>query len=210
MLLTSFLNDLLTTGSVTLAGRPQPFEVADLRAAEARLGAYHTQDALEMPGNAPPFEAAAASWAVRYLYHAIQLALVRELDEAVIQQQLADFPGTVTPEVIYSVDLTFRYLPDLLRLAKGLAPGDALVARLQATARQWPLSFVGTEPPAAAEAETVILAHPALAQAYIDRIIRTKDQAHAAQSHLAPLVSAALGAHASTLWPDFTAFILPA
>ena len=44
---------------------------------------------------------------------------------------------------MYFVDLTFRYLPDLLQLAKGLAPGDALVAQLKATARQWPLSLVG-------------------------------------------------------------------
>ena len=190
MLLTSFLQDLLTTGSVTLAGQSAPFAVADLAAAEALLRTYHAEDALELPHTAPAFDALAARWAAGFLYHTIQLALVRELDESIIQENLADFNGELTSAIIYSVDLTFRYLPDLLHLAKGLAPGDALVARLQATARQWPFSFVGTGL-AEAEPEAAVLAHPALAQAYVDRIIRRQNRARAAQAHLTPLVRTA-------------------
>ncbi|MCI1187854.1 hypothetical protein MON38_10520 [Hymenobacter sp. DH14] len=212
MLLTGFLHHLLTTGAVTLTARPVPFEPADLLAAEELLRAYYADDVRELPGPAPAFDAPAASWAAAYLYHTVQLALVRELDETVVQTQLADFTGEITPAAIYSADLTLRYLPDLLRLAKGLAPGDALVGRLRATAGQWPFSFVGAEEGAAGatEAEARILAHSALQQEYIDRIIRTQDQVRAAQTHLAPLVHAALGQYAATLWPDFAAFSLPA
>ena len=214
MLLTGFLHHLLTTGSVTLAGRPAPFEPDDLAAAEAVLRDYHADDARELPGPAPAFDAFAAGWAAAYLYHTVQLALVRELDENVVHDLLRDFDGEITPAVIYSADLTLRYLPDLLRLAKGLAPGDALVARLHAMAGQWPLSFVGAaagpaEAGAPAEAEAWVLAHPALRQEYIDRIIRAQDRARAARPQLAPLVHAALGHYASTLWPDFAAFTLP-
>ncbi|MDO7847301.1 hypothetical protein Q5H92_13090 [Hymenobacter sp. M29] len=209
MLLTAFLHDILTTGAVTLAGQPSPFEPTDLHAAEASLRAYHAEDALELPQVAPAFDAPAALWATQFLYHTVQLALLRELDERVIGQCLKDFAGEITPEAIYSADLTFRYLPDLLRLAKGLAPGDALVTRLLAVAQQWPLSFVGTALDATeAEAEAVVLAHPALRPAYIDRIIQMKDRARAGQPHLAPLVQAALGGHAATLWPDFAAFTI--
>jgi hypothetical protein len=207
MLLTSFLHDLLTTGTVTLSGRPAPFEAADLLAADALLRAYYAEDALALPHSAPAFDAAAARWAARYLYYTIQLALVRELSETVIEDYLPDFAGEVTPEAVYSADLTFRYLPDLLHLAKGLAPGDALVARLQATARCWPLSFVGQERPTPA-AEGVVLDHPALRQEYVDRIIRAQNRVWAGQAHLTPLVRAALGGHAATLWPDFQAFTL--
>ena len=215
MLLTGFLHHLLTTGAVTLASRPAPFEPADLPAAEALLRDYYADDCRELPGAAPAFDARAAAWAAAYLYHTVQLALVRELDETVVQAQLADFTGEITPAVIYSADLTLRYLPDLLRLAKGLAPGDALVARLRATAGQWPFSFVGAEvgeegeAAGAAAAEARLLAHPALRQEYIDRIIRTQDRARAARPHLLPLVHAALGRYAATLWPDFAAFTLP-
>ncbi|UOQ51203.1 hypothetical protein [Hymenobacter cellulosivorans] len=207
MLITSFLQDLLTTGSITLTGRPTPFVPDDLLAATDLLQTYHAEDAQQMPHSAPAFDAPAALWAARLLYYTIQLTLVRELDEAVIAQALADFTADLTPEVLYSADLMLRYLPDLLRLAKGLAPGDALVARLQALARQWPLSFVSSEMPDP-EAEARVLVHPALRQEYVDRIIRAQDRRRAGQEHLRPLVQAALGGHAATLWPDFQAFTL--
>ena len=208
MLLTGFLHDLLTTGCLTLTGQPGSFEAADLHAAEDLLRSYHAEDAREIPHTAPAFNAPAALWSAAYLYHTVKLALVRELDETVVHEQLQDFSGDMTPEAIYSADLTFRHLPDLLRLAKGLAPGDALVARLQSTAQQWPFSFVSTELKEA-EPVAIILAHPALRQAYIDRIIRAQDRARAGQEHLVPLVHEALGRHATTLWPDFAAFTLP-
>jgi len=207
VLLTYFLKDLLTTGDVTITGRPAPFEPADLQAAEVLLRAYHADDTLALPGTAPAFDAPAALWAAAYLYYTMQLTVSRELDETAIEEHLRGFAGPVTPEVIYSTDLLFRYLPDLLRLAKGLAPGDALVARLHATARQWPLSFVGQEP-GDAQAEATLLAHPALRQEYLDRIIGARDRPRASQSHLTPLIHAALGGHAASLWPDFEAFTL--
>ncbi|PJJ59942.1 hypothetical protein [Hymenobacter chitinivorans] len=207
MLLTSFLQDLLTTGSVTLVGRPSAFAPDDLLAATELLQAYYAADAREIPYSAPAFDAPAALWAAGLLYHTVQLTLVRELDEAVIAETLPDFAGLITPEVLYSADLLLRYLPDLLRLAKGLAPGDALVARLQALARQWPLSFGGPELPEPA-AEARVLDHPALRQEYVDRLIRAQDRRRAGQPHLRALVQAALGAHAATLWPDFQAFTL--
>jgi hypothetical protein len=207
MLLTSFLQDLLTSGSITLSGQPAPFEAADLDAAESLLKSYHAEDSLDLPHAAPAFEAAAALWAAQHLYYTAVLAVVRELDEAAIAAHLPNFEGEKTPAASYSADLTLRYLPDLLQLAKGLAPADALVARLRHTARQWPLSFVGHEP-ADAGAEAILLVHPALRGAYLDRIIRARDRARASQPHLAPLVQAALGAYSAQLWPDFHTFTL--
>jgi hypothetical protein len=205
MLLTSFLTDLLSSGAVTLAGRPAPFAEADLAAAGQLLRAYHADDALELPHHAPDFDAPAALWAAGVLYHTIQLALVRELDEAAIHEYLPDYPREATPAAVYSADLCLRYLPDLLRLARGLAPADALVSRLLRLARHWPLSFDGPAPPDEA-AEARVLGHPALRQEYVDRLIRRRDRARAEQPRLRPLVLAALGQHAATLWPEFAAF----
>ena len=204
MLLTNFLHDLLTTGVLTLAGQPAPFTLADQQAAEIQLREFYAQDALSWPHTVPPFEAVAAGWAAAFVYRTAQLALVRELDEEVIREQLRDWPGTLTPAVVYAADLTFRYLPDLLALARGLAPGDALVAHLRATARRWPLSFVGADATEAdPAAEAVVLDHPALRQGYVDRLIARQQRERARQPHLRPLVQAALGAHAATLWPAF-------
>lgn len=210
MFLTQFLDELLTQGEVAVTRRPDTFEAVDLEAATVVLGDYYADDALDLPHQAPDFEPAAALWAAQYLYFTVQLTLVRELDEAVMAERLPDYPHEPTPAALYSADLLLRYLPDLLGLARGLAPGDALVARLQRLAAHWPLSFVGQPGADAPEpaAEARLLAHPALRQLYVDRIIRTQDRARAARPPLRPLVHAALGAHAARLWPDFQDFVL--
>ncbi|RTQ48802.1 hypothetical protein EJV47_14445 [Hymenobacter gummosus] len=210
MFLTQFLDELLSHGAVAVARRPDTFEPVDLEAATVLLTDYHADDALHLPHQAPAFEPAAALWAAEYLYFTVQLTLVRELDAAVVAERLPDYPGELTPAALYSADLLLRYLPNLLSLARGLAPDDVLVARLQRLAGRWPLSFVGHPGPAEEAAEAQVLAHPALRQEYVDRIIQAQDQARAARPALRPLVHAALGSHAARLWPDFHAFVLPA
>ncbi|MGI4874110.1 MAG: hypothetical protein ACRYFX_23365 [Janthinobacterium lividum] len=200
MPLATFLDNLLETGQVTVASQLAPFAAGDLAAATARLRAYHAADARHLPGTAPAFEPEAAQWAAVFLYRTMQLAFLRDYDEAAVTGHLADWPGPVTPETSYAVDLTFRYLPALLGLARGLAPADVLVARLQAMARQWPLSFVGV-PLADAQAPP-LPAHPALRGTYLDRIIEHRDRARAARPEVAAGVREALGTFAAELWPD--------
>jgi hypothetical protein len=202
MKLTEFLRDLLERGKVTVAGRIGSFGDDDLGAAETSLRRYYEEDALDMPGAAPAFLPEAALWGARYFYHAVQLAVLRDLGEEVVRQYLQDYPGPRTPEAVYSVDLTFRYLPDLLRLARGLAPGDVLVAALQRTALDWPFSSVGSDT-AGDIVPGVILEHPSLRTAYVDRIIREKDAGRLAGPQVPDYVRAALGGHAASWWPEF-------
>jgi hypothetical protein len=202
MKLADFLRDLLERGKVTVAGQIGSFGDDDLRAAETLLRHYYQEDVLEMPGTAPAFLPEAALWGARYFYHAVQLAVLRDLGEEVVRGYLQDYAGPRTPEAVYSVDLTLRYLPDLLRLAKGLAPGDVLVAALQRTALDWPFSSVGSGA-AGGVASGVILAHPSLRIAYVDRIIREKDANRLTGPEVPEHVRAALGQHAAGWWPEF-------
>jgi hypothetical protein len=202
MKLADFLRDLLEKGKVTVAGQIGSFENDDLHAAEASLRHYYVEDALDMPGAAPAFLPEAALWGARYFYHAVQLAVLRDLGEEVVRKYLQDYPGPRTAEAVYSVDLTFRYLPDLLRLARGLAPGDVLVATLQRTALDWPFSSVGGDMAGDVDPD-VILEHPSLRTAYVDRIIREKDTSRLTEPELPEHVRAALGGHAAHWWPEF-------
>jgi hypothetical protein len=201
MKLADFLRDLLERGKVTVAGQIGSFGDDDLRAAETLLRHYYEEDVLEMPGTAPAFLPEAALWGARYFYHAVQLAVLRDLGEEVVRGYLQDYPGPRTPEAVYAVDLTLRYLPDLLRLARGLAPGDMLVAALQRTALDWPFSSVGSGV-AGEVAPGVIMAHPSLRTAYVDRIIREKDANRLAGPGVPEHVRAALGPHAAGWWPE--------
>ena len=200
--LTDFLHELLGQGAVTMGSQLAPFAPADLAHARQLLHRYHAQDAQTMPHQAPAFAPAAAEWAAQLVYRAIQLVVLRDLDETVVQQELADFPAPAEAAAVYSADLMLRHLPDLLALAKGLAPGDALVARLRELGRQWPFSFVSTEI-GLPEAQAVVLADASLRTAYIDRIIAARDLDRASQPGVRELVQQALGNYAAELWPDF-------
>jgi hypothetical protein len=202
MHLTSFIKELLEKGQVTVTKGLTLFSEEDLQESLKVLRGYHAEDALQMPLVAPAFSSEAALWGAVYLYRATQFVLIRDLGEEAVQSHLNDFSGPVTAEAIYSADLTLRYLPDLLQLAKGLAPDDVLVTCIQHTLTQWPFSSVGTEAAAQADYQPV-LAHDSLKYAYIDRIIKHKDTRRASGEEVAELISEVMGAHAALLWPGF-------
>lgn len=206
MTLAEFLDALLTTGQVTVASQLTPFSAPDLQQAATLLREAYADDTMHLPHTAPTFHPEAALWAAQVLYRAVQLTLLRDLDDTAVQANLLDFPDPINPAVVYSADLILRYLPDLLYLAKGLAPADVLVTRLRELAQRWPFSFGGPEPADPQYLEPV-LAHPALRAAYADRIIGTRNLVRARQA--APLVAEALGRYAAELWPEFSVSAAP-
>ena len=207
MILTSFIESLLHAGSVTIPGEMTVFPQDDLHASVKLLQHYYEEDKLEMPYEAPGFAPDAAIWSARYLFHAIQLAMLRDMGEAVVEQFLQPYSGKVIPETVYSADLVLRYLPDLFYLAKGLAPEDILVKKIKATALAWPFSAVGitldTEPDLG-----VILGHDSLREAYTDRIIAGKDKESARNELMSNYILTAIGEHRDKLWPEFEPFDL--
>jgi hypothetical protein len=77
----------------------------------------------------------------------------------------------LTPSQHLSADLTMRYLPQVLRRARGLDPSDPLVAQLSNILRTWPLSGVLSD---GAEGPLVPLefgGHPGLMLLYAERLI---------------------------------------
>jgi hypothetical protein len=200
MHLTSFITDLLEKGQVTVTKGLTLFSEEDLQETASVLEQYYKQDVLEMPFIAPAFSSQAALWGVTYLYRATQFALIRDLGEEAVQAHLTDFSGPITPEAIYSADLTLRYLPDLLHLAKGLAPDDVLVTCIKTTLARWPFSSAGTAGLGEVE-HGPVWAHKSLKYAYIDRIIKHKDTERAYQEPVAELIREVLGEYAAILWP---------
>ena len=208
MTLPDFIDELRHHGTITVAGEPGPLAEEESEAALARLRACYAEDELYQPAPVPAFAPDAALWAARYLYRATQLLLLRELDETAVQEWLPEFAGPATPAAHYSADLLLRHLPDLLTLARALAPADALVQRLLRTLADWPLSAVGA--PLAAADPAPVLAHPGLRRQYADRVIGARDLVRARQPGAAEVVAEALGQFAAELWPEFTQLAPPA
>ncbi|AEE53805.1 hypothetical protein [Haliscomenobacter hydrossis] len=200
--LNQFLSDLWENGKVEVAHEVQPFSPTELLEAQRNLHTFYRQDCLHFPGTAPEFDATAALWSAQYLYRATQFILLRHLNEQAMQEQLMPWMGQTSPAVTYSADLCLRHLPTLLNFAKGLSPADVLVLNLKKTATDWPFSGVGIAEENV-QAEELILSHPTLALAYVDRIIAKRLQAKAQQAAILPWVAAALGDHANLLWPEW-------
>jgi MoxR-vWA-beta-propeller ternary system domain bpX4 len=202
--LNQFLSDLWKNGQVEVAHELKAFSSEELNEAQMILKHGYAEDQIHFPGTAPNFAAEPALWAAQYLYRAIQFILLRHLDEKTMQEYLLPWPVAVNAEAMYAVDLSLRHLPSLFSFAKGLSPADPLLLELKKTASNWPFSGLGIAD-AEPSAEALLLSHPALAIAYTDRIIAKRLKTKAQQPHIRPLIAAALGDHAQTLWPNWDA-----
>lgn len=202
--LNQFLSDLWKNGQVEVANELKAFSSEELNEAQLVLQKGYEAGLIHFPGTAPTFAFEPALWAAQYLYRAIQFILLRHFDEKTMQEHLLPWPEQVNAEAIYAADLSLRHLPTLFSFAKGLSPSDPLLLELKKTANTWPFSSLGIAE-AAPDAEAILLSHPALAIAYTDRIIAKRLKAKAQQVHIRPLIAAALGDHAHTLWPNWDA-----
>lgn len=155
---------------------------SDYRDADELLQAFDEAYRQEMPGSPPPLCLASARWAAVQLFRACQYLIFRDVNAATVSAELSkpcpvDGRGAphVSPAVHYSVDLTFRFLPDLMRLARAAAQNDVLVAQIAEWARAWPLSSVGMADNGSVNMEGIVQ-HPGLLAMYVDRVLARRDR----------------------------------
>ncbi len=135
----------------------------------------------------------AVSWSVEQFYLIAQRIAYQHLDQSKVGFHF-DAPPAPTAGALYSVDLVFRFLPDLLRLSRSAEVNAPLTERLTNLATNWPLSSVGialsTEPEIQA-----ILDCLSLRILYVDRIIAAGDIARLSHPEIRNDVRAAIGAN---------------
>jgi hypothetical protein len=186
-----FVDALLESGRVRVpSSRAAP---ADLEAAVAALD-HEVRPGLAF--EAPALDAAVASWALTILYRGCQSLVYRDIDADAVRDALSQpCPAAEpSPSVCYSADLAFRYLPDLLALARGVAADDPLVTGLTELARRWPLSSVGVKGLEGPDVSSFV-GDPALLQLYVDRIIERADQSRLTEPRVNEAVRTALGGY---------------
>ena len=187
-----FLDHLFTEGRVRVA-RPTEISKTELGQMHQRLAAFQTQYQQELPGTPPPLAPQAAGWGAVMFYRACQFVAFRDLGEADMAHAFAPAcPGDDSPATHYSVDLTFRYLPDLLKLAQSASQCDPLVSRLACWAEQWPLSSVGIAGVKPLRVEAVV-GHPCLLRLYVDRIVTRRDTSRLTHPRVRDCVRESLG-----------------
>ncbi len=197
MSLREFYASLVTTGEVSIDSTDEP-PLREIQESKELFRKVDRLTRIDLPGAPPPLSIAAASWAAVTLYRACQFLVCRDLPAKEIGESLSrPVPESLTPSCVYSVDLSFRYLPGLIALSRGLAPEDPLVGGLMRLASEWPLSSVGIPDVAPAEPERLrpILEHGSLLGLYVDRTIARCDLSRLAPAAVRSRVEAALGAH---------------
>ena len=102
-------------------------------------------------------------------------------------------PAAAPASLHYSVDLSFRFLPDLLRLARSEAEGDPLLRHIRQWAAAWPLSSVGIPDLELGSIEPIV-EHPCLLSIYCDRIIALRDRSRLGDSRVDGALAQAVGA----------------
>ena len=163
----------------------------------------------ELAGDAPAFSGPAGLWAARLIYQACCCVVCRELGADVLDKVFAvPCPTAPGPERDWSVDLLFRHLPELFRVARHLSNADPLLAALKALGTAWPLSSVGMPELEAVRIDS-FCAHPALRRLYADRIVAAGDFSRIGDPRVADLLRADLGLHRE-LAPALAARLFPA
>ena len=213
--LSQFLDRLFEDGRVTVPVT-EPVQVDELRTAETTLAALEAVYRLDLPGEAPPLALVAARWAAVSLFQACQFVAFRNAGEEMIAAALGRSSQPVerskgfqpveteteTSKMLvlqaeaaslhYSVDLTFRFLPDLMRLARSDAENDPLLGYIRQWAGEWPLSSVGIPDVTPGSIEPIVH-HPCLLTMYCDRIIARKDRSRLGDPRIDAFVQQSVG-----------------
>lgn len=204
--LAEFLAELFRSSRVHVAAF-EAFTSDERQSAAHVLIEFEQTFRAHLPQTPPPLCKETALWAAERFYRACQCLIFRDLSaEAIAAEFTLTIPVIATPaRAAYSVDLTWRFLPDLLKLAGGLATDDPLVTHLRQWAIEWPLSSVSV--PQLAEVNVaVFMDDPCLCSMYVDRIIAHRDVSRLKDDRVRDAVREALGAFPE-LAPEISALV---
>lgn len=195
MTLSSTIRELWESGRVSV-GRAVP-SAEELAEAEGVLIEYEAVSRQDLPGTPPGLSLPALRWSLARFHSACRFLVYRDFAAEDVEQEFAmicpELESPTDPAVHYTVDLLFRYLPDLVRLARAAAANDPLVIQLGRLANHWPLSTVGMEG-VVPTSISGFADDPALLALYADRIIAREDVGRMGDPRVDAAVRQALGA----------------
>jgi hypothetical protein len=196
MNLPEFLKGLFAEGRVAA---PAPAELASDDLSEAAL-VLEEQDELcrlDAPEGLPAYDSQAATWAAIQFYHACQITMFRDIGEdAIAKLRDNELKNWGQAEAHYSVDLSFRFLPDLIRIARSMATDDPLVNLLMDWCRRWPLSSVGVKGTGDVQLGP-IGESPGLMSMYVDRVLAREAAERVGNGLVAREIRRALGLYSN-------------
>ncbi len=163
----------------------------------------YQSEALDFPFTSPEFHPKAALWAAETVYYAAQFILFRENDDTKMEEFFPEFQFEVSPSSMLSVDLCFRFVPDMLRQLTLIDQEDSLISILEKYLKIWHFSGVNYSLDLKETDLDVIFSNPCLQQLYLNRIATYKNIHLAKMTKINHLLKANFGIFEETFWPNF-------
>jgi hypothetical protein len=166
-----FLTELLKEGKIVFRSAKAPHDRISQPAVAFLTEAFKIHSAA-LAGPPIAFDSETAAAAAEFLRQS-SWALVNHDERMADLEKRLNMPGPPrTPSQHLSADLTLRYLPQVLRRARGLNPDDPLVERVANLLRCWPLSGVLSDVFEAPIEPVELGSHPGLLLLYAERLIK--------------------------------------
>ena len=166
------------------------------------LKSIYKEEVLAFPFDAPELDVNAAVWASEFVYKTAQLILYREDSPDDLSKVLPEEDFVVTPSTLVSVDLCFRFIPDLWRELKLIDSEDELVPILEKQLRKWHYSAISTNLEIEEDWNS-IKESVCLTQLYVNRVIRYKNKKLAKIPWINHEITAHIGLYEDQFWPNF-------
>jgi hypothetical protein len=168
-----FTRVLLDEGRIVLKGRPLPSE-EERPAAARRLGVEFAIHRLDVAGPSIAFDAPSALVAAELVRQVSWFLVNRSEPSEMMERWLVPPKKPKTASEHLSADLMFRFLPQLHRRARSIAPGDRLASFLVEVLRAWPLSGVLSDVEEGPDGSVDLGGHPGLWMLYAERLARNE------------------------------------
>jgi hypothetical protein len=143
-----------------------------------------------------------AVWAAKVLYYSAQLYLIRENTEKNMDKLIPGFKGTRDVSSVLSVDLSLRFLPQIIIALNTVDPEDSLITMLEEILTEFHYSGIGYDLDLKKVNWEEELKDPTYRKLYLERIVEKKDYKLAEIPFINKLLMAEFGIHKEAFWRE--------
>ncbi|WP_294250681.1 hypothetical protein [uncultured Chryseobacterium sp.] len=174
----------------------------EIQEASGYFEAEFGKEKLEFLSDTMPFDAAAAVWAGKVLYHSAQLYLIRKDTFKDLEKLIPEWDGKKDIPAKLSADLSLRFLPQVFSALKEADPEDPLVFLLEGILKQFHYSAIGLDLDLKNVNWEEELEDTTYRKLYLERIVEKKAFSLAEVPFLNRLLMAEFGMYRDVFWKE--------
>ncbi|MFY0629118.1 MAG: hypothetical protein JXR05_01985 [Flavobacteriaceae bacterium] len=198
------VHHLRTSGHFVLYTSTPKISNDDLTDLSDFLESEYENEVLNYPYEVPPFHKESAIWAAKTIYYAVQFLVHRKRVPKDLEEYFPEFKEEVTPSIVLSVDLSLRFLPDIMREIHDIDFEDWLLKRLTKNVGRFQYSTIGF--PIDIEVNEMellkLFKNECFKTLYTDRVIERKELSLVKHTIIQENVAIHLGEYKDFFWRE--------